>query len=307
MQPKYPADAQKQFTQLLEALNIPASLSGPEKLSALRKTPAKQLVDAASSIQLHQFRPSTDNTFIADDLFESLDNGTFAKTLVNRNIRILLGECRDEHFLYGIWHPPEENTLSALHSRLLADYPRPIVDALLPLYTNSNTKYNPNTNKDWNAAETFGHIYADMQVHLLQRGLLHSLTSSDPGTNASHLIHRYRIEYRAECVDATFPREWGVTHATDMALWFYGNGSILSSSEKEIVERGVVGPFARFVNREKEVDWGTKDVREVRVLRPDGNVQVSRDEGVWDEAGRFWEVLLGAQRAVYTWKESSRL
>lgn len=108
-------------------------------------------------------------------------------------------------------------------------------------------------------------------------------------------------------MDATFPREWGVTHATDMALWFYGNGSVLSSSEKEIVERGVVGPFARFVNRGKEVGWGTRDVREVRVLRPDGNVKVSRDEGVWDEAGRVWGVLLGAQRAVYTWKEGSRL
>lgn len=306
VQPKSPTESQTQFTQLLSALNIPSSLPWQEKFSRLRSLPAKALLDASSTIQIHQFRPTTDSAFISPSLFTSLDNGTFATALKERNIRLLLGECRDEHFLYGIWHPPLQDTIQSLHSRLLADYPGSTVDALLPLYYSSQDGESklPANCKNWNS-DAFGRIYADMQVHTLQRGLIHSISSSSssaspsssgPGKGTTPDIYRYKISYRATCADTFAPREWGVTHATDMALWFFGNGNLLSKEEKDVVWKGLLAPFRRFVDGEKDIGWGTRDgdVREIRVLKPDGKVQIERD-GLWDEAVRVWGVLRGVK------------
>lgn len=286
VQPKSPTEAQTQFTQLLSALNIPCSLPWQEKLSRLRSLPAKTLLDATSTIQIHQFRPTTDSCFIHPSLFTTLDNGSFAAALKERNIRLLLGECRDEHFLYGIWRPPPHNTLQSLHSRLLADYPHSTVNTLIPLYSPSGNL--PVDCKNW-TSDAFGRIYADMQVHTLQRGLIHSISSPFSGMEGVPL-YRYRIEYRATCVDGFVPRDWGVTHATDMPLWFFGNGNVLSPEEKDVVWRGLLAPFKRFVDGEDDVGWGTRDVREIRVLKPDGSVQVERD-GLWGDALRVWGVL----------------
>lgn len=81
VQPKSETAAQLQFNQLLSELKIPTSLSWAEKLARLRSIPAKSLLDAATSIELHQFRPTSDGTFIDPSLFNALDNGTFARKL----------------------------------------------------------------------------------------------------------------------------------------------------------------------------------------------------------------------------------
>lgn len=193
----------------------------------------------------------------------------------------MLGECRDEHNLYATWLPPPDNTTSSLRRRLLADYPRPVVDTLLRLYApaDTSTTYPP---------ETFGHIYADIQVHNMQRGLIQSLAAA--GT--SHLLHRYRIEYRLACAAKTIPREWGVTHATDMYLWFWGNGEALEPAEKRAIRPALIDPWARFVRGDADDDlgWGTNDPREVRTLMSDGSVRICRDE-LWDGAMRVWTAL----------------
>lgn len=290
VQPKNKTDAQTQFNQLLSALNISPSLPASAKLSILRTAPPKTLIDAAASIQIHQFRPSTDNTFISASLFQSLDDGSFASALKARNIRILLGECRDEHSLYGIWHPPPENNIPSLRNRLLADYPAPIVDALIPLYTPTS---GPDAGKlppgftNW-GQDGFGRIYADMQVHALQRGLIHSLSVA----GASHLLYRYRIEYRLSCVDESLPPEWGVTHTADMPIWFFGNGvgKVNEGREREIVKKGILDPFTKFINGDAAIGWGTEGCRQVRTLRSDGEVVIWED-GLWDWALRVWGTL----------------
>ncbi|PWY93632.1 alpha/beta-hydrolase [Aspergillus sclerotioniger CBS 115572] len=282
VQPKNPASAQVQFNQLLSALDIPASLSWTEKLSRLRAIPSETLISAATSVEIHQYRPTSDSVFIQPTLFKSLDNGEFARKVSARNVRIILGECRDERHLYAAWFPPQ-NTLPSLRQRLLADYPRPVVDTIINLHYPDGKL--PACCKNWDN-DAFGRIYANMQVHHMQRGLIHSLASG----GASHLLYRYRIEYRVKCADTTIPPSWDVTHATDQYIWFWGNGEMLEPEEKTIVRRALIDPFIKFVHGEADIQWGTTNHRELRTLKPDGSVQVVQDM-LWNEAMRVWKAL----------------
>lgn len=303
VQPKSPAETQLQFNQLLTALNIPLTTSSNKILATLRALPPKTLLNAAKSIQIHQFRPTTDGAFIHPTLFTTLDNGAFAAKLLTRNVRLILGECADERFLYSVWFPPTANTLSALRTRLIADYPAHIVDALIALRYPDGTL--PAGVKDWDNDE-WGRVYADMQVHHMQRGLVHALTRNSGGVDASRLLFRYRIEWRAGCVKG-IPVEWGVTHSSDYAVWFWGNGDVLSEWEKGVVGRAFVRPLARFVtgvNPSAGSDsggdgdgfgWGVCGWEGVRTLKSDGEVVIERD-GMWEEGVRVWKGLRDASR-----------
>ncbi|KAL4921301.1 Alpha/Beta hydrolase protein [Aspergillus aurantiobrunneus] len=292
VQPKGPGLAQTQFNQLLSALHIPISLSSQEKIARLRSTPESILLPAAASIDLHEFRPTRDNTFILNNLFHSLDNGSFASKLISRNIHIITGECRDEHFVYSTYRRPLKNTQGYLRARLLADYPRPIVDTLMKIYYPNGTL--PRNCKDW-TSDAFGRIYADMQIHRMQRGFIYALANpitGDPtiGPQIDKLIHRYRMEYRLKCADRSTPPDWGVTHATDQYIWFWGNGENVLPNEKAIIRNAVIDPFIRFVHGEQDLGWGTRSHREVRTLKPNGSVEIWRD-GLWDEAVQTWKAL----------------
>lgn len=291
MQPKGPAETQIQFDQLLAALDIPLALSANEKLTRLRALPAKQLIDAAKKIEVHQFRPTTDRGFIVPTLFQSLDNGDFARKLLARNVRLVLGECADERFLYSVWFPPKANTLDALRTRLIADYPERVVDALIPLHYPDGRL--PSGCRDW-TSDAWGRIYADMQVYQMQRGLIHALTSNIAGVDASCLIHRYRIEFRAKCIDKAIPPEWGVTHSSDYPLWFWGNGDVLTPVEKKITHEAFIGPLSRFIQGPiaagaNGFGWGTSG-KSVRTLKADGTVEI-RDDAWWDEGVLVWKGL----------------
>ncbi|KAJ5503272.1 Carboxylesterase type B [Penicillium fimorum] len=292
VQPKQPAETQTQFNQLLIALEIPLTLSQSEKLTRLRSIPAKTLLDKAKAIPLHQFRPTTDTSFISPSLFTKLDSGAFARSLLARNIRIIIGECCDERFLYSAWFPPTDNTLSALRTRLIADYPEHIVDIVIPLYYPDDRL--PAHCENWNQ-DAWGRIYADMQVHQMQRGLAYALTENEDGVDASGLLFRYRIEWRAKCVEATLPVEWGVTHSSDYPVWFFGNGGLLEEEEQRVVNDGFIGPLGIFVRGEREFGWGTSGARLVRTLRGDGSVEIVED-GNWEEGVRAWKMLREAGR-----------
>lgn len=125
-----------------------------------------------------------------------------------------------------------------------------------------------------------------MQVYHMQRGLIHALTSNAAGVDASELIHRYRIEFRAECMDG-IPAEWGVTHSSDYPLWFWGNGDVLTEKEKVDTWGALVGPLAKFVKGEKDFGWGVRG-RGVRVMKADGEVEI-RGDGLWEEGVRAWK------------------
>lgn len=290
VQPKSPSETQPQFNQLLTAVEIPLELSANEKLGRLRSIPPKRLLDAVQTIDVHQFRPTTDTGFIVPTLFESLDNGEFARKMLARNIRLVLGECRDEQHLYSVWYPPKSNTLDALRTRLIADYPEKIVDAVIPLHYPDGQL--PAGDKDW-ASDAWGKIYANMQVYHMQRGLLHALTSNTAGIDASRLLHRYRIEFRAKCMDGALPLEWGVTHSSDYPLWFWGNGKGLTSDEKRVVKEAFTDPLSRFVQGPAAdgpdgFGWGTSGYQGIRVLKADGTVTIEGDPR-WEEGVRVWK------------------
>jgi carboxylesterase type B len=290
VQPKRPAETQSQFNELLTALDIPLSLSSSEKVARLRSLPAKKLLDTAKTIEIHQFRPTTDGGFISPALFTGLDSGDFARKLLARNVRIIIGECADERFLYSTWFPPKDNTLSALRTRLIADYPEHIVDAVIAQYYPSGKL--PSNCKNW-VDDAWGRIYADMQVHQMQRGLVYALTHNAGGVDASRLLYRYRIEWRAKCMDATMPIEWGVTHSSDYPIWFFGNGKVLEDREKVIIKDAFVGPLSRFVKGEGEFGWGASGAQNVRTLKGDGNVSILEDKAL-DEGIRVWKRLRDA-------------
>ncbi|KAL4876163.1 Alpha/Beta hydrolase protein [Aspergillus karnatakaensis] len=290
--PKPLSTAEIQFNQLLSALNIPAS--APDKLTRLRATPVSDLLAAAESIPIHEFRPTIDNTFIPANLFSTIIDGTFALQLSHRNIRLMIGECRDEHALYATWRPRSQNTKDSLRTRLLADYPNPtLVDSLMEKYYPDNTL--PPGCANWNA-DAFGRIYADIQVHMMQRGFISSLATPSPASatgvskQMERSIYRYRIEYRLKCAEKSIPLSWGVTHATDQYIWFWGNGEVVEEGEKPVISRAVMDPLIQFVHGEGDLEWGTKNHKEIRVLKPDGSVEIQQD-GMWDEALGVWGVV----------------
>lgn len=102
LQPRSTKERQKQFDELLGWLDISLSLSAAEKLSRLRQIPARQLVAVQSSMKFHEFRPVADGSFISDNLIDSINDGSFAKQLKDRGIKIMNGEVCDEHYLYGV-------------------------------------------------------------------------------------------------------------------------------------------------------------------------------------------------------------
>ncbi|KAF2874402.1 paraben-hydrolyzing esterase precursor [Massariosphaeria phaeospora] len=281
LQPKPLADAQPQFTELLSALQIPLSLSATEKLAQLRALSPKTLIQATQRLKHHQFRAVTDNTFIQPDLLASLDNGVFAHRMRHRNIHLITGECADEHHVYGTWRPPANNYASLLR-RLQADYPPEACTALLQYYFPGRKL--PPGYRSWQHA--FGRLYADIQIHHLHRGMLAGLARHGAG----HLVHRYRIEWRAQSCDARWPRAWGVTHGTDMKIWFWGAGDALSGAEKRVVRDAFHAHLARFL-RGEDVQWGTEHGLQVRTLGADGTVRIEEDGERMAEGVRVWEVV----------------
>jgi carboxylesterase type B len=107
LQPRSTESRQKQFDELLGWLDIPLSLSAADKMSRLRKVPARQLVAVQSNMKFHEFRPVADGSFISDNQINSINDGSFAKQLKNRGIKILNGEVADEHYLYGVSSSPQ--------------------------------------------------------------------------------------------------------------------------------------------------------------------------------------------------------
>jgi carboxylesterase type B len=293
MQPKSLEDAQLQYNELLAAMGISKDLSTDEKMAKLRGLSTKALVQASMKMMHHQFRPVTDSSFVRPNLLHELESGSLARCMKRRNIKLVIGECQDEHFVYAAWKPPTNN-LAGLFERLQADYPLPACEALVKHYYPGGRL--PDGVKDWR--EAFGRLYADIQIHHLERGMINSLIKHGAG----HLVYRYRMEWRAQCCDEKVPRSWGVTHATDLKIWFWGDGSDLSRKEKAIVKKAFNDNLAKFV-KNGEMDWGTTHPLQIRTLKADGSVEIE-DDGRMEEGLRVWEVLKRASVMGTSMKDS---
>lgn len=289
MPPKPLSTAQSQFDELLAALCIPATLAPHEKLARLRATPARKLLAANEGMRHHEFRAWSDDAFVRRDLFADIDSGAFAARMRERHVQLLVGECAEEHFVYGQWRAPKSDTRAALVARLEADYPASSIEGLMDQYYSPDGRL-PTWQPCGDWADAFGRVYADLQVHAMERGFVQSLIEGGAGD----LVHRYRIEWRAKCVE--LPKEWGVTHSSDMMIWFWGNavGAGLEAREKDIVG-AFVEPFGRFLEGGK-VDWAADASKgEVRRLNANGKIDVWVDDDM-ERALKVWSIAREAQR-----------
>jgi carboxylesterase type B len=284
-QPKSLTETQIQFDELCAALDIPKSLTSAQKMARLRATSSSALLSTIKALSKSQFRAVSDDHFVSTSLLPSLRDGSFARVMRARNIPLFIGECADEHFIYARHKPPRPATHATVTKRLEADYPFKAVHALVKLSDASQW-----ANADWN--EGFGKLYAEVQIHMSQRGLIRSLNSG--GVQ----ILRYRIEWRAKCADKRFPKHFGATHGSDNYLWWYGDGDKQGLTEKEelIVKRVFLDDFCRFIKGEK-VDWGLKDAQDVRRLNVNGEFDIWKDT-LWEKELQTWDIVSKASEII---------
>lgn len=287
VQPKKIREAQQQFDDLAFVLGIPRSLSDVEKLEVLRSKTADELVVAWENMKQKFVRPILDGEFMAEDLYRRLFDGSFGQRMKELGIRTIIGDLTQEWHVYKMVYPPD--SYAALVDRLSWDYPRHIAEAVCE-------PYKAGRQRNW--LEIFGKLYADMQIHSTMRGLVECISSSVP---LDH-IHRYRIDWRAQCIDKRLPKEVGATHGTDLAIWWFGNGDTLTDSEKMLV-RQWLRPIGAFL-RNENFDWGTESLQEVRYLTAEGKIEIEPDE-IWEEKLPLWEVMKSATPAPLA--TSSRL
>ena len=279
VQPKKLDEAQQQFDDLAFVLGIPRSLSDVEKLEVLRSKTADELVVAWENMKQKFVRPILDGEFMSEDLYRRIFDGSFGSRMKELRIQTIIGDLTQERHVYKMVYPPD--SYAALVDRLSWDYPRLVAEAVCEPYKEGG---------QGNWLEIFGSLYADLQIHSTMRGLLQCISSTVP---LDH-IHRYRIDWRAQCIDKRLPREVGATHATDLAIWWFGNGDTLTDSEKVLV-REWLRPIGAFL-RSENFDWGTKSLHEVRYLTAEGKIEIKSDE-IWEEKLPLWEVTKSATPA----------
>jgi carboxylesterase type B len=294
--PKTLTEQQSQFNEYISRLGIPLDLQPEEKLERLRSLPYAKLIEVQKDMKIHEFRLLGDGQFLPKDLTSTLANGDFGNKMREGNIRLLSGECKDEHTIYRTWRTPG-NSYIAVRARLCAEYPEGAADKLMAHYCQGRDSRGeeelPPAYADWETL--FGHISADVQVHAMQRGFHDMLFRSGlvPGVD----VLRYRIERRLGCVDESIPPEWGVTHSSDIPIWFWGANFEGGLTDREKVWlKGWNEGFAAFVGgdheqqQQQQFEWGPSMPREMRRWRSDGETDVWEDE-YWEKGIELWNLL----------------
>jgi carboxylesterase type B len=286
VEPKSLPEHQKQFDEYISRLGIPLELDATQKLERLRALPYQSLIDVQSKMTISEFRALADGHFYPQDLVRNINNGDFARRMKSRNITLLMGECKEEHASYRGWRTPE-NTYSGVYTRLSGEYSERVAQKLMEQYCGL-TQSLPSCYKDWQ--DLFGYIYADIQVYHLERGFLNALFQG--GLKPGKDVLRYRFDRRLECVAEIIPIEWGVTHATDVPIWFWGQNLSSGLTDQEKIWLGDWNrDFAAYVDG-KTANWGLSKPNEMRRWRSDGETDVWEDDK-WERGLRVWEILNG--------------
>ena len=275
--PKPLHEVQSHFDLLLNVLGIPKEIDARSKVEMLRVLPVEELIAATRKLPENSFRAVNDGQWVRHSLFQEIEDSRFARAMLRRGIKIMIGDLPDENNVYKLVQPP--SSYESLVQRLSVEYPEAASTKLAKIYCPDGTLPEGST---W--LETFGHIYADMQVHVSERGLLAALARTLPLSS----IFRYRINWRAECVKNFMPVEMGVAHGCDLTVWFYGNGHGLLSAEQNLI-RKFLEPFAAFLSGE-EREYGTGSVEEARAILPNMSIAVIRDRD-WHRCLDIWQGL----------------
>jgi carboxylesterase type B len=290
--PSNSPECQAQFDELLTAFNISSDLSSVDKLAALREIPDLQLVSKIQSMRSHTFRAATDNAFISSNFLSSISNGTLTEKLYDQNVSFLSGEVADEYMLYRLVNPP--SSYDTLVAQLNNYYPAKVIKAVLGIYTLPSSDADAISWRDIGAR-----IIADCQVHATVRGFASSLLAPPSGHKALPIerVHRYRISWRARGLDEWLDPAVKVCHAADIPIW-WGCGKWAGFNPTDLqITRSWLDTFTRFLqggNEEGEDQWGTENVREIRQLTKDGEIEVVYDEG-WERGMQVWNTMLRAQ------------
>ena len=274
---------------MLDHLKIPCDLPSAEKLLLLRESSAEELVNATEKLRVHEFRAVSDNHFVSSEMFHKIDDGSFARLLKKHHIPLLLSEVRDERTSYAEWRTPKESSLKAVRTRLQADYPETAVDVIIQHFCPGAGL--PDGCSDWTSA--FGKMYAAMQVHLTQRGFADKIVAGGAGD----LLRRVRSEWMTSGTKKWTPQEMGVTHGTDSAIWFWGNGDQLSKEEQKIIREFVGEVFWSYLSGKdvEKLSWWRElkgKPQHMRRLGPDGKSGSWLDPS-WQEGVDLWEALSG--------------
>ncbi|KAK3651466.1 hypothetical protein LTR56_005608 [Elasticomyces elasticus] len=297
VQPRTATEHQKQFDEYITRLGIPLNTPADEKLQRLRGTSVERLIEVQSSMTISEFRATSDDSFIPKDVIAKINSGDFGRRMQKRGMKLMNGECRDEKNLYRQWRTPA-SSYEAVYTRLCADYPERAVKPLMEHHCGVNHSL-PVAQGDWQ--DLFGRLYANMQVHCLERGFCNGLVKG--GMQPGKDLLRYRFDWRANCVE--MPKEWGVTHATDskwahhhdylglltyraVAIWFHGEGGTITKDEKVILKPWH-DAFAAFITG-GDVAWPTRTVQDMMRLREDGTTDTWIDDR-WDEGVEIWNLV----------------
>ncbi|KAI8273251.1 hypothetical protein K4K56_002143 [Colletotrichum sp. SAR 10_98] len=282
-QPKSLADVQGQFDELCEYFKIEKSLSGSEKLSALRDISWEDLIKAIPHLKNHTFRPVTDDIFVHSGMIEYLQSKEFADEFNSRGYKILIGEVRNEETLYSSYNAPTEPTLDALRLQVSNYYAPDVTDRAIQQYKL------PESGKleDWQ--KTFGNIVSDGQVRAPSRALAKVLV--DNGVNLQD-VWRYHIAYRLSFIDEKVaPASFGVAHAMDRPIWNFAICHGPTPAERQLMEDWI-GILVAFVNDDKSYEFGTTSVDQIKVMTPEGKIEVQPD-GRWKELVKLGNIFAG--------------
>ncbi|PYI00327.1 alpha/beta-hydrolase, partial [Aspergillus sclerotiicarbonarius CBS 121057] len=281
-QPKTPEDCQFQFDELCQHFDIPANLTGSQKLKQLRAISAKDLCDAIMKLQHHTFRPVTDGVFIHPGIFDYYRDGCFAEEFKRRGLRLLIGEVRDENTLYAVTNSPEPN-LTSLKLQVSNYYSPATTDRLVQHYAlpDSHEKH------EWQSV--FGQIIADGQVRAPSRFLVQNLL--EHGVNLQD-VWRYLIAYRLSFItEAVAPASFGVSHAMDRPIWNYSIMHGPSPADRALMDDWI-RDLAAFVNDEEGYQYGTRSADEYKVMTPEGKIELQQDPR-WEGLLQLMDVFSG--------------
>ncbi|KAH6653227.1 Alpha/Beta hydrolase protein [Truncatella angustata] len=281
-QPKTIEECEPQFDELCEFFNVPASLNGVKKLNFLRSISAKDLCSAVMELKHHTFRPVTDNLFVRDGIFEYYRDGSFAREFKRRNLRLFIGEVRDEDTLYAVTNGPDAS-VESLQLQISNYYPPSTTTRLIGYYGSPASE----SKQDWQ--RLFGQIIADGQVRAPSRYLVSNLLENEVDINN---VWRYLIAYRLSFItDKVAPVSFGVSHAMDRPIWNYSIMHNPNAQEKQLMNDWI-RDLRAFVHNEEGYEYGTSQADDLKVMTSEGQLEIQKDAR-WQELLQVMRLFSG--------------
>lgn len=283
LQPKALGETKEHFERFADVLGIPAHLSETEKLELLREVPMEKIIQAVANTPVNAYRAVTDGAWADKTFMQDIVTGALGKTLARRRVRVMIGENKEENNYYAQIGPP--NDYIGLIKRLAVEFPAVNATRLASLYAPGGKL--PKQYKNWQ--DIFGDVYADCQIHLTGRGFLNGIKDHVDPAN----VFRYRIYRRVKAADALTPPDLGVTHTSDMFIWFVGSGKQIQPEEKATVNAWV-RPVKDFLAGER-VDWGCTGAKDLRIIREETWGIATEPDPLWAHYMHIWKRLLGGR------------